>query len=128
MVEEENYQFIVADNFATGEGRTISIMITRAYPRTDDYDRTESSKEVDGKFRFVMPPLKEGITPKVIAAREFAEVFGGWTLRFAENISRLEFLNRFSRYLPDHVVSFLTDTEDDAGNFKYFSQFHVNYS
>lgn len=125
MVDDQ-YQFLFADNFATGEGRTISIMITRAYPKHDDYDRTAISSHIGDKF--VMPPLKEGITPKVIAAREFAEVFGGWTTRLAEFLSRQEFLNRCSRFVPDHVVRFLTDTEDDAGNFKYFSQYHVNYS
>lgn len=125
----ENYQFLVTDDFATGEGRTVSILITRAYPRSEDYDREKSnSGTVDGKFHFEMPPLKEGVTPESIALREFIACFGGWTARLAESYSREAFLERWGVYLPIHVVRFLTDTEDDSGNFKYHSQYHVNYS
>ena len=126
MVTEEKYQFVFADYMATGEGRTISLLITRAYPHHEDYDESIPSGFIDGKF--VMPVLKEGITPQVIAAREFVEKFGGYMAMGAEFLSRYEFLNRCGHHLPVHVVNFLTDSEDNAGNFNYYSQYHINFS
>lgn len=131
MVGEERYQFVISDDFATGEGRTVSLLITRAYPKDDDYEedsRNKSYRDDDGKFHFVMPTLKEGRTPRYRAAREFVEKFGGWAGRGAEFLSRDEFLAKYGRFLPEHVVKFLKDTEDDSGNFNYYSQYHVNYS
>lgn len=128
---DDNLHFIVNEYFATGEGMTISLLITRAYPKNDDYDeesRGKSYTDENGMFHFVMPTLKEGNTPSYRAMREFVEIFGNWYSRGAEAISRHEFLSKFGRYVPDHVVRFLTDTEDDSGNFKYYSQYHVNYS
>ena len=132
MVEEDRLQFIFSEDFASGEGNTISLMITRAYPRHEDYvvdPNNKSHKNEDGSFHFVMPTLKENNTPRFRAAREFAEKFGGgWSLYGAEFLSRQEFLAKCGRYLPEHVVKFLGNTEDDSGNFKYYSQWHVNYS
>lgn len=131
MVEEEKYQFVFSDYYGTGEGRTICLLITRAYPRQDDYDEESRNKSYmgeDGKFHFVMPTLKEGRTARYRAAREFAQKFGSWYASGAEFLSRDEFLTKCGRYLPEHVVKFLKDTEDDSGNFSYSSEFHVNYS
>ena len=131
MVEEEKYQFVFSDYFGTGEGRTVSLLITRAYPKDDDYEEDSRNKSYmgeDGKFYFVMPTLKEHRTPRYRAAREFAELFGGWHASGAEFLSRDEFLTRCGRFLPQHVVKFLEDTGDDSGNFNYYSQYHVNYS
>lgn len=131
MVEEDNLHFVISEYFATGEGMTISLLITRAYPKEDDYDEDSRGKSYmgeDGTFHFVMPTLKEGNTARYRAMREFVELFGNWYGRGAEVLSRHEFLSKFSRQLPDHVVRLLTDTEDDSGNFKYHSQYHVNYS
>lgn len=124
---EDKLQFLVSDNFATGEGRTISILITRAYPRSEDYGESKSHMNADGSFHFEMPDLKEGVTPRVIALREFIELFGNWNAQIAENLSREEFLDRYGHHLPAYGKTMLQDA-DDSGNFKYSSQYHVNYS
>ena len=118
---DELYQFLACDYYATGEGRTISLLITRAYPHTDDYE---------DHVLLSHPPkrvLKKGYTPKVIAAREFAEHFGVWYLQGAENLPREEFVKRFGHYLPDYVKNVLT-SDDTPGNMNFTQQFHINFS
>lgn len=119
-MDEELYQYIVSDYSATGEGTTISILITRAYPRADDYEDLK-----------VMPPkLKEGHTAKVRAAREFSEKFDGFYLRGAENLSREEFLRGYGHHLPQYIAKNILSAEglDRPGNFNYSLQIHLNYS
>lgn len=123
-MEDELYQFIVSDYAATGEGRTVSILITRAYPHVDDY---ATKGYVDENGFFVSGKLKEGYSPKVIAAREFIEEFGGWYAQGAENLSRVEFLKRYKHFLPEFAIKMLNDP-DQPGNFNFRQQFHFNYS
>jgi len=123
---DELYQFVVCDYFATGEGSTKMILITRAYPHADDY-ATESYIDDDGKF--CVGELKEGHTAKVRAAREFIEEFGGWYAQGAENLSREEFLKRFSNHLPPYVEKILNaEAGDRPGNFNFKLQIHMNFS
>src|SRR6056297_3222304 len=100
-MKEELYQFLACDYFATGEGRTISLLITRAYPRTDDYEDVK-----------VMPPQIKN-SAKVRAAREFGEKFGGWYLQGAENLPREEFLQRFGNHLPEYMSKLLNAEGED---------------
>ena len=58
--------------------------------------------------------------------REFREIFGDFFVRGAEVISKEEFKKKWVKYAPAHVVKAIED--DDMGNFKYFSSYHVNYS
>lgn len=116
-----DHQFLVADYFATGEGRTVMILITRAYPRQEDY-ATESKFE-DGKFTPGI--LKKGHTPKVRAAREFSEKFDGYYLSFAENIPEDDFLARWGHMIPEGAKKALSS---DAGNLNYHATFHLNFS
>lgn len=120
-------QFVVADYMATGEGMTIMILITMAYPKNDDYEEDDKSHmNEDGSFHFEMPNLKEGVTPRVIAFREFAELFGGYMASGAQIITKEEFKEKWSKYVPAHVNKIIDDT--DMGNFKYYSCYHVNFS
>src|SRR6056300_1375154 len=106
---DELYQFIAAEYFATGEGNTVMLLITRAYPQGDDYET--QGEIVDGKF--VPGTLKNGA--KFRAAREFVNEYGGYYAQCAENLSREEFLKRFGHYLPEFVKNVLTN-EDQPGN------------
>lgn len=115
-MKDELYQFLACDYYATGEGRTVSILITRAYPRADDYE-TGTDK----------PQIAPGRTAKVRAAREFIEEFGSWYAYGAENLERQEFLERFGHHLPEYVKNILT-SEDPPGNFNYRAQLHLNFS
>ena len=122
---DELYQFLACDYFATGEGRTVMLLITRAYPHADDYE-TPGDYNFETK-EYTPPVMKKGHTPKVIAAREFAEQFGGYFLQGAENLSRLEFIRKYKHYLPEYVLNFL-DSEEQPGNFNFKQSVHVNYS
>lgn len=114
-MQDELYQFLACDYYATGEGRTISLLITRAYPHTDDYEDPMTGN------------LKPGHTAKVRAAREFSKKFGGWYLQGAENLSREEFLQRFGNYLPEYLHKMLDDP-DQPGNLNFSTQIHMNFS
>lgn len=114
-MNEELYQFIVCDYYATGEGRTVCVLITRAYPRADDYEERMGGV------------LKRGHTPKVIAAREFVEDFGEWMAMGAENLPREEFLTRYEHHLPVYLKKLLED-EDQPGNLHFSQRVHLNFS
>ena len=116
-MNDELYQFLVCDYYATGEGRTVSLLITRAYPHTDDYEDVK-----------MMPPKVKN-SAKVRAAREFAERFGGWYLHGAENLPREEFLSRFGHHLPQYLINALSaEGEDCPGNLNFSQQLHLNFS
>lgn len=124
-MNDELYQFLACDYFATGEGRSVMLLITRAYPHVDDY-------ETPGKFEdgvYTPPVMKAGHTDKVRAAREFADKFGGYYLQGAENLPREEFIERFGHLLPDFAKKILNaEGNDRPGNFNFSQQFHFNYS
>ena len=122
---EELYQFLACDYYATGEGRSIMLLITRAYPHADDYE-TPGDYNLETKV-YTPPVMKKGHTPKVIAAREFAEQFGGYYLQGAENLSRLEFIRKYKSYLPEYVLNFL-DSEEQPGNFNFKQSVHFNFA
>lgn len=113
-MKDELYQFLACDYYATGEGVTICLLITRAYPHVDDYE---------GSY----PDITYKNTAKFRAAREFIEEFGGWYAQGAENLPREEFLEKYGKYLPELVRNLLTN-DDQPGNLNFKQQFHVNYS
>jgi len=80
---EELYQFVVCDYVATGEGQTICLLVTRAYPSKDDY--AEDPSELNGW----MGRLK--YSKKLIAARIFVEKFGSFYARGADNFLERNF-------------------------------------
>lgn len=124
-MSDELYQFIACDYYATGEGRTVMLLITRAYPHSDDY--AESSKFEDGVY--TPPVMKKGHTPRVIAAREFIEQFGGWYARGSENLSRDEFIQRYGHHLPEYVHNILAAKgADRPGNLNFKQSVHINFS
>jgi hypothetical protein len=120
-MSDELYQYIACDYYGTGEGRTVCLLITRAYPRSEDYET--HGNIVDGVW--VPGTLKN--SAKFRAAREFADEFGGWYARGAENLSREEFLQRFGNHLPPYTEKIL-NSEDGPGNFNLKLQLHMNYS
>ena len=124
-------QYVVCDYMATGEGSTVCILITKAYPEHDDYEKSNSYTNPDGSFHFEMPELKEGITPGLIAKRQFAQEFGDYYALGAENLDEKEFLLRFASRLPEYVVKMIEAQkwpDRAAANFYYASRLHVNYS
>jgi S-adenosylmethionine synthetase len=121
----------MSDYCATGEGLTVCILITTAYPSQDDYKESKSHINPDGSFHFEMPELKEGITPGLIAKRQFAEEFGDYYALGAENLDEKSFLLRCASRLPEYVVKMIEAQkwpDRAAGNLYYASRLHVNYS
>ena len=120
---DELYQYLACDYFGTGEGSTVCLLITRAYPRSEDYET--HGDFVDGKF--VPGTLKN--SAKFRAAREFVEEFGGWYARGAENLTREEFLKRFGNHLPPYIDKMLNpEPGEGPGNFNLKLQIHMNFS
>jgi hypothetical protein len=118
------YQFIVSDYSATGEGRTVMILITRAYPKTDDY-ATESY--FDDVEKVCVRELKPNHTSKVRAGREFIEEFGGYYAGGAENLPQEDFLERFEHYIPEYVKHILDNTKNYT-NLHFKQTLHLNFS
>lgn len=120
------YHYAYADYMATGEGRTISVLITRAYPRTEDYEE--------------LPSLKNGWNGtlkgdvKAIVQREMETHIGAYFAIGTEHLTRDEFILKAGRFVPD-VVMKMSDYEanekttfGNPGNLKFFATFHYNFS
>lgn len=107
------YYIIVSNYFATGEGNTVSILITMAYPSIDDYDENHQLK----------------CTREEIAKREFVENAGSYYGMCAESISVEDLLKRYVNHLPPFIVRVLKEENDILpGNFNHFQQTHINFS
>lgn len=123
MQTKEPYVFVACDYCATGEGRTICLLVTRAYPYSEDYVKPSWFDE-DGKWHHE-PETKN--TAEERALREFTVKFGGWMRHGAEVVDRSEFLKRFENLLPQPVKNMLT-SEDIPGNMNFSQEFHFNFS
>lgn len=121
--QEELYQFVACNYFATGEGVTVALLITRAYPREEDY-ATKSYFDEDG---FHLGDLKEDATPANRAVREFTKEFGDYLAIGAEVITQEDFLEKYGKHVPDTVKRMLNGEVATPGNFHWHSEFHVNY-
>jgi len=122
-MSDEPYVFVACDYSATGEGRTICLLVTRAYPYSEDYVK-QSWFDEDGKWHYE-PETKN--TPEERALREFTVKFGGWMRQGAVVLDRDEFLKRFSNLLSPVVINMLTTTAV-PGNMNFSQEFHINFS
>ena len=122
---DDLYSFIAADYYATGEGRTICLLITRAYPRQDDYEIVPEYIKVGDKYEFHPGILKNGSAAR--ALREFTEVFDSFIARGAIHYTSEQFFKEFGRFLPEVAHKMLTDA-DQPGNFYWRSELHFNFS
>lgn len=121
---DELYSFVAADYYATGEGRTISLLITRAYPRKEDYEVEPEWIFTEGKSQYNPGVLKHG--PGFRALREFAEVFDGFIARGAQLLTAETFKKDFGKYLPEVFINML-EHPDRPGNLHWHSQLHFNF-
>lgn len=101
-MKKKRYQFLVSTYLATGEGKTVSILITKGYG----------------------PGTKEEN-----ANAQFLETFGAFMTQGVKNLSYDEFMKGYKQHLPGWVANVLqAEPPDVPGGFKYSSQVHVNYS
>lgn len=108
LKEEDLWIFMASDYLATGEGRTICLMMTQAVPSKDE--------DFDSSGNIIT-------TQKYRAERKFEERFGYFSA-FVEIIDRKEFFDKYKKLLPEA----LHDIKSDPCYIEYFSEFHYNYS
>jgi len=125
IVKVDSNVYVVCDYGATGEGRTVMTLITRAYPRSDDYVNA-SYIDDEGKFRFD-PTTKN--TPEERALKEFKEKFGDYFAIGADVVDRFEFFDRYGNHVPEYLYKFTDpESEDAPPGFSWFGSLHYNYS
>ena len=107
--------YLVSDYSATGEGHTIMLMITRAFPRPEDYDRDSED---------VMSLTK---TPTEIAIKQFKNKYGEWFADGVEVLDRFEFFDRYGAYVPN-LIQRMCDPDGDSypPTFSWDSTLHIN--
>lgn len=96
-----NMAYLVSDYYATGEGRTISIMITPTSREGEDRDRY----------------LKD----------TFEGQFGEWFANGLEEFSKHDFESRYANFLPEIVYDILAADYPPA-YIHWFGQIHYNFS
>lgn len=109
-LEEDPYVFMVAEYYATGEGRSVSLMVTNAYPRMIDYKDKDYKK---GLFT----------TRDYRAIREFYEKFDGFSTNGVEFYSEKDFISRYLMFLPPTLKD---EIQRKRGIIHYYSKFHLN--
>lgn len=107
------YYCVVSDYCATGEGKTVCILITRAYPDSSDYDDCGTLKN-SGGYR---------------ALREFIAAAGSFHAHFAVNMTVDELITKYGNFIPTATIQTLrVSALSGPGNFHFYQSFHVNYS
>lgn len=119
-----NLYFLASEYYATGEGITVSLLITRAYPRPEDYKKRpdfnlETKEYFEGELWY---PQSQ------IAENEFTKEFGTFFAIGVEHYSQEEFFERFGGYVPKHISQMFETGKINLGNFRWTMQMHVNYS
>jgi hypothetical protein len=121
---DDLYCFVESEYSATGEGLTVALLITRAYPHADDYEVEPETVYTEGKYEFNPGVIKNG--PGFRALREFAEIHGGWMARGARLYNHEEFMKRRAAYIPRVIENLLKDPEQ-PGNLNWHTQVHFNF-
>lgn len=117
--------YVICDYAATGEGRTVMTLITRAAPRSEDYVNPSHFDE-NGHWHFDRTTKN---TPEERAVREFKQHFGDYYAIGAEVVDRLEFFDRVGKFVPE-ILYKATDPEgnDAPPGFYWTGSLHFNYS
>ena len=111
IIGDDPWMFMVSDYCATGEGRTVCLMMTQANPNwPEDFVNSEN----------YVPSTKK----EYRARRNFKEKFGDWYANGVEFITREQFFNRYSLFLPQKLVNL----KDKSCSIEYHSQLHFNFS
>jgi hypothetical protein len=116
------YYYVASTYGATGEGLTVSLLITRAYPRRDRDYEVEPTWNDNG-----YDPGKLKYPQEKVALLEFAEIFHPFWTDGAEVFEKEEFMRTFGHLVPEGIQKLVEGT-DAPGNFQWNSHYHVNYS
>ena len=111
IIDDDPWMFMVSDYFGTGEGRTVCLMMTQANPNwPEDFVNSEN---------YVPSTTKE-----YRARRKFKEKFGDWYANGIEFLTREQFFNKYSLFLPQKLVNL----KDQLCSIEYHSELHFNFS
>lgn len=121
---EDRLCYMFCDYMATGEGRTICLMICMPYPQPEDY---EVQPRFDEQWQYIPGVLKT--STRDIAARRFREKFGDHLSIGIEHATREEFLKHWGRFVPEGVQRMSDPAEPDPpANLQWNMEFHFNFS
>jgi hypothetical protein len=110
--EDPYWIYMIADYFGTGEGQTVSLMVTQANARGDDYPP-------DGPDRY-----KPVNTKAYRAVREFHKEFGTWQLYGLRFLSKEAFYSECVYYIPPVMMKL-----SNAKCYKrFYTEVHYNFS
>jgi hypothetical protein len=110
--EDPYWIYMIADYFGTGEGQTVSLMVTQANARGDDY-------LPDGPDRY-----KPVNTKAYRAVREFHKEFGTWQLYGLRFLSKEAFYSECVYYIPPVMMKL-----SNAKCYKrFYTEVHYNFS
>jgi hypothetical protein len=102
------FTYLVCDYSATGEGRTVSVLVQRDYV----YERSY----VDG----------ENKTREERMRAAFASTFGDFWAIGVEELTQKDFEEQYIWTMPEMVYDLIT--EDDPPGFAWHTQIHFNFS
>lgn len=122
-MKDNMYQFVQSEYYATGEGVTRCFLITRAYPRVEDYVKPSYFDE-NGEWHYESD-LRNTAAER--ALREFADIFGEFYAMGAEVVTQEEFFSeKTKQYIPP-IIEKMVNEKDQPGNFNWYDCFHINY-
>lgn len=126
---EDWFHYLVSDYSATGEGRTVTLMITPLRPNDDEYARPPSfEQDAEGVFQFDPGELDPARTNEILK-RQFTAVFDEWTAMGLEVLPREKFFDAYDIYVPKMAREMSRDAvEDIPANFFWHAQLHFNFS
>jgi hypothetical protein len=110
--------YLAVDYFATGEGRTIALLITPCHFKDEDYEEKPHFEE----NKFVAGKIKEGALEKRLL-EQMIEKVGRYLALCAEILTEEEFYRRYEKMVPTTVQQI---TKESYAS--YFMEFHFNYS
>ena len=102
--------FLLSDYYATGEGMTKAVLVTRANPKPGDYINSDDYSN-----------LETINTPEERAIKEFEEIFGIFLRRGVE----ITEYQKVERMLPEMVKNLISQND---GVLKYYQKLYINYS
>ena len=109
--EDEYWRFMIADEYSTGNGRTLSVLLTQALPSCpEDFDE-------ENKYT----PIT---TQEYRAVREFHKYFGTYSLFGIEFVSREDFFEKYANLLPPALVNL----KDKQCYLHYHGELHFNFA
>jgi len=109
---DEHWVYMVSEYFGTGEGQTVCIMMTQAFPGHPEDFETSTNKYV------------ACTTQQYRAVRAFHEQFGTWHLHGLRFLSKEDFFSEYSYYIPPAMMKLL-----NRSCFKdFYTRVHYNFS